>query len=351
MISRIPFASLVALLRLAIRNGGVHPFRLHVLAIMALRYTLFEPLRLAERWRFDRAIADHTLEQDPIFILGHWRSGTSYLQTLLSDDPRFATSTLYRSIFADISGVSESWLKPAMNAVARTLGLTFSLQRLPLNLDIPAEADVALCSQLNGCSYTWGHIFPKRFDQWMKEGVLEPDPSWLDPYDLFIRKLSRASGGRRLVIKSPGDTARIALLASRYPKALFIYIHRDPIAVFHSNLYFWQVILREYSLHKLIDPEVEDIIIRTYPKVLQCYLDQRELIPESRRFELSYEALRDAPREEVARLYAHFELGEVPEMTSNLPHYTPQRYISSDDLEKRLREKWAIGFTEWGRHP
>ena len=141
MISQIPFAPLVAMLGTVTRNGGVSPRRLHLLLGLLLRYAAFEPFRIAERLLFDRAIATHTVHQDPIFILGHWRSGTTYLQTLLSDDPRFATSTLYRSLFADHFILTEPWLKPILNAVARALGVPHSLQRMPLNLDIVAEGE------------------------------------------------------------------------------------------------------------------------------------------------------------------------------------------------------------------
>jgi hypothetical protein len=252
----------------------VHPLRLHRLLGLILRYTAVEPFRLAERFLFDRKIAAHRLERDPIFILGHWRSGTSYLQTLLGQDPDLATSTLYRSVFADISLVTEPWLKPILNRIARALRLPFSFQRQPLDLNIPAEADVGLCSLLSPYSYTWGHVFPTRLAEWMDRLVLHPTPEaahgWLIHYDTFIPKLSLASGCRRIVMKTPGDTARVRLLLRRYPNAQFIYIHRDPIAVFHSSCYFWSVIRREFALQKISDSDVDDAVLATYSALLEA---------------------------------------------------------------------------------
>ncbi len=79
-----------------------------------LRFTLFEPIRLAERLLYDRAIQRHEFSAPPVFVLGHWRSGTSYLQTLLYLDPQFTTSTIYRSLFSDGFVLTERWLKLVM---------------------------------------------------------------------------------------------------------------------------------------------------------------------------------------------------------------------------------------------
>lgn len=354
-LSRRPFAPLVALLRLVARNGGVHPRRAHVLALTMFRYVILEPLRLAERFLLDRKIEAHTLERDPIFILGHWRSGTSYLQTLLSQDPDLTTSTLYRCLFADIFCTTESWLKPALNAMARILRLPFSLQRMPLDLDIPAEGDVALCTMLSPFSSSWGHVFPKRFDEWMDRCVLRPQlefaEAWVADYDRFIRKLSWASGNKQVVMKSPADTARVSLLLGRYPKARFVYIHRDPYAVFYSNQYLWDVIRREVSLQVLCDVEVNARILSMYRSLLQSYLEQRSLIPPGQLTEVRFENLQLEPLAELTRVYEELGLGEPPNaltrFLSEQAPYPTKTYDVSPDIERRLRHEWAFAFAEW----
>ena len=42
---------------------------------------------------------------------------------------------------------------------------------------------------------------------------------------------------KRLLIKSPIHTARIPLLRRLFPQATFIYIHRDPYAVYKSAIH------------------------------------------------------------------------------------------------------------------
>ncbi len=51
----------------------------------------------------------------------------------------------------------------------------------------------------------------------------------------MLRKLTVRHGSeKRLVIKSPVHTARVALLLKLFPDAQFIYIHRNPYEVFQS---------------------------------------------------------------------------------------------------------------------
>ena len=321
-----------------------------MLALYALRFVLLEPLRLLERAVFDRAIRRQEPEQQPIFVLGHWRSGTSFLQTLLYLDPRFTTSTIYRSLFSDVFLLTEPWLKPMLNHLSRITRLQFSIQRIPMNLDTPAEADLGLCCLGSRSSYTWGHMFPARFGHWLQTLVFSPNPTaiagWLDAIDYFHRKLSLASGGKRVVLKSPGDTARLQLLAERYPKARFIYIHREPEAVFHSNRYLWEVVLRENSLQTLDSDQVDTMIIEQYRALLTAYQDQRAALPKARLVEVAYADLRDDPVGTLSAVYAQLELGCVPtqvlsDYVNTTGAYSAQTYTTSPALQARLQREWG----------
>jgi hypothetical protein len=56
----------------------------------------------------------------------------------------------------------------------------------------------------------------------------------------------RCGGCKPLLIKSPVHTARVALLLRLFPRARFVYVHRDPLTVFSSaahmaDTYYWRV--------------------------------------------------------------------------------------------------------------
>jgi hypothetical protein len=320
-------------------------------ALYLARYVVFEPLRIAERLLYDRAIERHEPPDDPVFILGHWRTGTSHLQTLLYLDPQFTTSTIFRSMFSDVFLLTEAWLAPALNLLAGCTRAPFSIQRIPLNVHTPAEADLGLCCLGSRFSYTWGHLFPRSFGLWMAQQVLDPSPEtvtgWLDAYDRMQAKLSFAAGGRRVVLKSPGDAARLQLLANRFPRAKFIYIHRDPVEVFHSNRYLWGVIQKQHGVQQLDAEERDAMIIAHYGLLVGAYEAQKGQIGADRLAEIRYENLRDDPMAELRKVYAQLDLGEAPtaaikRFVDGRGAYPRQQYVTSPALGQRLQREMRV---------
>lgn len=351
---KFPFAPIVLLYQMVWRNGGVSRSRVALLAAYTVRYMLLEPFRLAEIFVYHRKIRSHVPAQPPIFILGHWRSGTSFLQELICRDSRMTSNTIYRSLFADNFYLTEPWLKPLLNFICRVFRLPYSIQRTQLNLDLPAEADMSLCSLCSEYSYTWGHLFPSNFDHWIEKTILEEGSdrsAWAVDYDYFIRKLSFRSPTKRVVVKSPGDTGRVSRLLRQYPDALFIYVHRDPFAVFHSNLYFWKVLQRQVSLQQITDRQIEKLIIENYRRILSAYLDQRKVIPTNQLAEVRLEDLADDPVRQLQSVYEKLRLDTLPaELTTfaidrNRSHV--MSYATSFDLGNKLRKEWSFAFEKF----
>ena len=49
--------------------------------------------------RYEKLLADKPLEHDPVFILGHWRSGTTFVHNVFSCDKHFGYNTTYQTVF------------------------------------------------------------------------------------------------------------------------------------------------------------------------------------------------------------------------------------------------------------
>ena len=129
---------------------------------------------------------------------------------------------------------------------------------------------------------------------------------WRAAFEGFCRKLQfRAGPGRRLLLKSPVHTARLALLREVFPRAQFVHVHRDPFEVFASSLNMAQ---RYYGYAALGRP--------SSPDVLQYVLEQYELMraafardaPALRRsgdlVDIRFSDLDRDPAGEVRRIYA-----------------------------------------------
>jgi hypothetical protein len=83
------------------RLWGSHWFKAHPLRLpMAIMITLITPmnslLALVQRAVFGRRIATARISQPPVFIIGHWRSGTTLLHELMFLDSQFCSPTTYQ---------------------------------------------------------------------------------------------------------------------------------------------------------------------------------------------------------------------------------------------------------------
>lgn len=356
MLRYIPFYPLFVLLYLTVKNGGVHPARLHIFLLYVLKIILLEAFRLLELLIFDWSIRNHQLKHAPVFVIGHWRSGTTHLQNTLRQDPQTITTDIYSSIFSDHYFLTERWLKPFLNFILRKTKAGYALQRSQLDFDLPAELDSAMVSIFSTNAYTWGHLFPKCFERTIHELIFfrgqKKSEDWIRDYDYLIRKISFRSGGKRVIVKSPGDTARIQLLIKKYPEARFVFIHRNPVEVYLSTYYLWQVVLREYSLQKITGEKADGLVLTTYERLLQSYLEQKRGIPSKQLIEISYNELNQQPLETVKKIYAHF--GFAFQHESHLREFIKANtvfknvpYVVQEKTEKLVREKWEFAFKEW----
>jgi len=74
-------------IRLLAANGGVDAgFRARA-AFITVMSVATSPGRLMFRLRYGQKIRETKVAHPPVFIIGHWRSGTTYLHEVMSQDP------------------------------------------------------------------------------------------------------------------------------------------------------------------------------------------------------------------------------------------------------------------------
>ena len=352
---KIPFYPLVTFIAFAFSNGGINGRGVSFFFVFLLRYIICEPFRLIEVFLYDGRIRNHRLIEDPIFILGHWRSGTSHLQNLLSKNSEHTTTSLFQFLFADTYLLTEAWLKKPLNWVVKFFRPHFSFQRLPMDFDLPGELDSAMCAMCSPYAYTWGHLFPKRFEK-LTTRLLHIEDSaiaekWIEDYDYLIRKLSFQKKTKRVIVKSPGDTSRVNILLRKYPNSKFIYLHRNPIDVFHSTRYLWDVIQKENSFQRISKEQIDKHIIQTYKLVLSKYIVDRQEIPSDQLIEISFNDLQKKPLVSLELIYTKLELGkfqvkDVEALLEKNKSYKTNLYTTSIELEEQLKTEWEFSFEE-----
>ncbi len=323
---------------------------------------LQEPFRILEEVNHSKAISNHELQKDPIFIIGHWRSGTSFLQYLLGKDPQFGYLTKFQAVFPDVFLHSESFLKTLLNRIPETINLVRDAQNMSVNLELdsPSEIEIALTTMISQTSLHWGHIFPQ--DAWYyfnKYLFLETADEneiqqWKRDYTYLINKISLKNNGKQLLVKSPGNSCRMERLLEMYPNARFIFIHRNPYDLFYSSKKLWNTLLDNLALQDFSKRQMEETIIEVYAKFMSSYLEQRSQVPDQQLVEIRFDHFIDEP---VAVLDTVYQKLALPGFKQARPHV--QKFLSnktegessSYEYEKhiinKLNTNWKFAFEEW----
>jgi hypothetical protein len=345
-------ARLVTLLRLLARHGGCAPRHLGQVALMLAGAVLREPFCIVEDLRVTRRVRAVRFDPPPVIIVGHWRSGTTFLHNLMSRDKRFCFPTL-----ADALRPHEFFPGP-FGFVSRGL-LTSSLPSLrpmddvPLDLDLPQEDELAMAS-MGAPSFLNCFYFPRRFAEVFRREVLFAGLDaasmrrWRCCLVRYLAKLGVLHPGRRLLLKNPAHSARLPEILALFPAAKLIHIHRDPRDVFVSMRRLFQGMLAMAALQDYDPDAIDAHIMESYPLVIDRLLATLDGLDPGRFAEVRYDDLVRQPVETVARLYRQLDLGDFaaarPEIAAFAAESTtaprPRRALDPE-LVQLIAARWA----------
>jgi omega-hydroxy-beta-dihydromenaquinone-9 sulfotransferase len=308
-----------------------------------------------ERWRFGRRIEAAQI-QAPLFILGHYRSGTTHLHNLLALDPQFDAPTFFQVLNPQTFLTTERWAAPVANNL---IGRRRCQDEMAQGAWVPSEDEFALCA-MTGLSPYMAWCFPGDgvdYDRYLTfRGVPDEEVTrWGHALTSFLKKLT-VRFGRPLVLKSPPHTARIRLLLGLFPDARFVNIHRNPYDVFRSERHTIRVAQPFYHLREGPLQDGDDQIISVYTEMYDAYFEERDLIPEGRLCDVAFEDLEREPVGVVGSIYESLGLPGFDELRARLEGYlgsiASYRKNRHDELAEPLRRRiahdWDRSFDEWG---
>ncbi|MHA1685104.1 MAG: sulfotransferase family protein [Candidatus Heimdallarchaeaceae archaeon] len=304
-------------------------FKIHIKYIpKAIFLTFFimimAPLDLVERIIFWRKLKNVKITKPPIFILGHWRSGTTFLQEMLIQDPQFGYLTITECLFPNHFLLSYPLMRFIMKLM---LPEKRPMDDMRLYTEFPAEHDWSLSNMCLMSPYT-GTYFPQNRDKYIKyasfdEASERERKEWKRNLKLLLKKLTHKNKGKQLVLKSPLDTYRIKILLEVFPDAKFIHIHRNPYEVFFSTkkLYIKNEDIYVFQKQKR---DLDEFVFNMYEQMYEIYERDVHLIPEENFYEISYEEFKEHPIETLKDIYKHFN---IPNFDKAVPYM--QRYLES----------------------
>jgi omega-hydroxy-beta-dihydromenaquinone-9 sulfotransferase len=112
-----------------------------------------------ERWRCGRQIEAARVEI-PLFILGHYRSGTTHLHNPLALDPQFAAPTLFQVFNPHTFLTTERLAAPVADSI---IARRRYKDEMAQGAEMPSEDEFALCT-MTGLSPYMAWCFPEPYE-------------------------------------------------------------------------------------------------------------------------------------------------------------------------------------------
>jgi hypothetical protein len=316
------------------------------------------PLQLLQRIVYFFKVRKVSFEgKEPVFVLGHWRSGTTHIHYLLSKDPQFGFLSNFQSFFFNISSFGYGWLDRLLSP--------HTVQVRPQdNMDFTVMApqeEEQVVSNISDSASVHSFYFPHNqqyFDKFnLFEGIKEKElKNWKRAYLYVLKGITNMAKGKRLIIKNPNNTGRIQQLLALFPNAKFVYIHRNPFSVYLSTLHLYRVVLNDQSFQDIDLKMNQDMIINNYKKIQQAYLRDRHLIPEGNLVEVSYDQIGEGSLDMFKEIYQKLGLKTLDEALpkvktylSTIKNYKKNKFIPiEEEMVARIQKEWKFAFDEFG---
>lgn len=326
----------------------------------AASVSLATPINTAGAWTqqliFRRRLAEAELHGPPVFIIGHWRSGTTLLHELMVLDERLSSPSTFQCFAPHHFLVSEwffrrfaNWLIPGKRP----------MDNMRAGWDRPQEDEFALLNLGLPSPYrriAFPNLGPVDQDYLTLDEIGdEARGRWMAKLRQFLHAVSVATG-RPLVIKSPTHTGRIGHLAREFPEAKFVHIIRDPRDLFPSTKRLWQSLWEVQAMHQPSLEGLDEYVVDCFRRMYDGYFHARPSLDASRLVEIRYEDLVESPVATLQHVYESLRLADFEpvrgaiEAWAETEHrtYQPNRHRLDPSSEAIIRDAWSDYFSLYG---
>ena len=276
--------------------------------------------------------------EQPLFIVGNPRSGTTFLHRLIAkDEANFTSLRLWQILFAP--SVTQRKIGKTVAGLDRKLGgalhkILFKIDRgirasnvmHRISLLIPEEDEYLMihCGSTIISGLFFG--FPREaypfvyFDQRIPKREKRRDMRF---YRHCLQRHLHAHDieGKHILSKNPYFTPKVDALYRRFPDAKIIYLARNPLKVIPSyaslSAHWWRLLCEPEERY----PHMEYVLTATqhwyrYP------VDRLEEAPEENRIFVNFHDLVADPDRVVHEIYDRFDLEMTPEFEAVLKEET-----------------------------
>ncbi len=266
--------------------------------------------------------------EEPVFIVGNFRSGTTLLHRLLTKDNRstsftswelyLAPSVIGRKFYQWLWKINKAIGNPARWAIGifnRIVEKEAYMHKIGLT---EAEEDGQVFFQI-WSSFDMIAFFPfpnlvKKYIYYDDQVPEEEKRRDMEYYSEIVKKHVYSHGGRRYISKNPSYSPRVKTLHQQFPDAKFINIVRNPLQVIPSSISLFSKHCRTYG-----DPESEYNLQETvieHSKHWYLYPHQYlKDLPPNQYIRVRYQDLVADPKGTIEDIYHRFGFDLSPEYT------------------------------------
>jgi hypothetical protein len=336
------------LIRLVSKNSiSFHPKYL-LRFVFLLQSALWTEVFARIEWkRYGKKIHSIPVPEDPIFIIGHWRTGSTLLHQILNLDPNLTAPTLFQVAEPECFICSYRYYKPLFSAL---ISKKRPMDNVRLGMNEPQEDEYAIY-RITDFSPLERLVFPKDQGYFIMDypSFLPVDEkekqAWEEQLCNYFRKLCFLNM-KTIISKNPFNSFRIKELSVLFPKARFIHIVRHPFEVVPSTVNMWRIVLKQNKLNgKGSDPGIEEVT-KGLEKLLKTIEKDTTVIPLSNYYEMRFEDLEADPLAEIKKIYTRFHMPiddqlcqKIQSFIDNLTPYKKNEFQLAED-EKGLIHKY-----------
>lgn len=267
------------------------------------------PFQLYEYLYFRSRVKRFKFDKPPVFIIGHWRSGTTHLHNLLCQDPNHGYVTTYQSVFPN--NLMSKWIFKTF--MSWKIPETRPADNVKLSPDFPQEEEFALGNMTDASFYHFFY-FPSINDMLYDKFVRFHNSSekakgiFKKKYEELLYKASFNTNKDRVIIKNPVNTGKVKMLLEMYPDAKFIHIYRNPVITYLSTVKFYRALLPTTALEKYTDDFIREKIVHNYIEFMKDYMETKHMIPPKNLYEIQFEEFDKDNLGHMKEIYDQMEL-------------------------------------------
>ena len=339
------------------KNGfRVSPSKLHIALGVSFFMPFSELIGLVQHSIYGRAIAETELAGPPVFVLGHWRSGTTLLHELLGFDARYVSPTTFQCFAPRHFLIAErivtkygNWLIPDKRP----------MDNMKAGWALPQEDEFALMNLGAPTPYLRlmfpHHEFPYQNTLASEDFTADELKQWKYLFDWFLKALTYKSS-KPLILKSPPHTGRLGILKQMYPNAKFVHIVRDPRKLYPSTMKLWRSLDQVQALQVgENEPRLKDFVLNSLNTMYASFERGREGIPANQLIDVRYEELTKDPVGVIRQIYQQLELSEFDSIEPLLrsksqqnKEYKTNRFGADAAEEAEIMTAWKSYASKYG---